>query len=279
MKAGEFVIENKSRKHNIYGIIGTTLVHGIIVSILFFYVLYPPDPPLEFKGMMMSLGEENMGGPADNPVPDPSTQEQYIPISEQSDEPTPLTSDVEETVTIKEKTKPKTDTKIKPVEKPIVTEKKPILELPKKVNEQALFKKKTNSKQGGYGDGAELGNEGSEDGSENGSKDGRGGGDSGFGTGDTGPDGVSFELAGRKVKQLPVVEDNSKSVGKVVVRIIVNRNGEVVKAIPGQVGSTTTETGLLQKAKEGALKTKFSSRTDGPDEQYGTMTFVFKFKP
>jgi outer membrane biosynthesis protein TonB len=279
MEAGEFVIERKSRKHNVYGIIGTTLVHGIIVSILFFYVLYPPDPPLEFKGMMMSLGEENMGGPADNPVPDPSTQEQYIPISEQTDEPTPLTADDAESVNIKEKTKPKTDIKIKPLEKTIVQEKKPVLELPKKVNQQALFRKKSNSNQGGYGDGSELGNEGREDGSENGSKDGKGGGDSGFGTADKGQDGVSFNLADRKIKQLPVIEDNSKSVGKVVVKIIVNRNGDVIKAMPGQVGSTTTEAALLQKAKEGALRTKFSARSDGQEEQYGTMTFVFKFKP
>ncbi len=278
METGEFVIERKSRKHNIYGIIGTTIIHGIIVSILFFYVLYPPDPPLEFKGMMMSLGEENMGGPVESPVPDPSTQEQYIPISEQNEDPT-LSSDVEESVAIKDKTKPKSEIKTPITTKPINEVKKPILELPKKVNEQALFKKKNNSNQGGYGDGSELGNEGSENGNENGSKDGRGGGDTGPGTGDSGPDGVSFELSGRKVKQLPVVEDNSKSVGKVIVKIIVNKNGEVVKAMPGQVGSTTTETALLQKAKEGALRTKFSSRSDGPEEQYGTMTFVFKFKP
>jgi hypothetical protein len=64
-----------------------------------------------------------------------------------------------------------------------------------------------------------------------------------------------------------------------VVRIVVNRNGEVIKAVPGQVGSTTTEPSLLQKSKEGAMRTKFSGRDDGPDEQYGTMTFVFKFKP
>ena len=279
METGEFVIERKSRKHNIYGIIGTTLIHGIIVSILFFYVLYPPDPPLEFKGMMMSLGEENMGGPAENPVPDPSTQEQYIPISEQNEDPNTLSSDVEESVEIKDKTKPKSEIKTPAITKPIVQEKKPILELPKKVNEQALFKKSKNSNQSGYGDGSELGNEGSEDGSENGNKDGRGGGDSGFGRGESGPDGVSFDLSGRKVKQLPIVEDNSKSTGKVVVRITVNKNGEVIKAVPGHLGSTTTETALLQKAKEGALRTKFSARSDGPDEQYGTMTFVFKFKP
>lgn len=281
MANGEFVIERKSRKHNIYGIIGTTIIHGIICLVLFFYVLYPPDPPLEFKGMMMSLGEENMGGPAESPVPDPSTQEQYIPISEKSEDTETISSDDEESVEIKEKTKPKTEVKTKPTitPKPVIDEKKPVLDLPKKVNQQALFRKKTGANEGGYGDGAELGNEGNPDGSENGSKDGKGGGDRGFGTGDSGPDGVSYSLSGRKVKQLPVVEDNSKSVGKVVVKIFVNRDGEVIKAIPGQIGSTTTDKSLLEKAKEGALRTKFSARSDGQEEQSGTMTFVFKFKP
>ncbi|MDZ4666894.1 MAG: hypothetical protein SGJ00_03315 [bacterium] len=279
MATSEFYIDRNTHKHNIYGLAGTLLIHGLIAAFLFFSVLYPPDPPLEFQGMMMSLGEENMGGPANAPVPDPAPQEQYVPISEQTDD-APLTSEIDESVAIKEKNTPKPKD-LKDPQPKIEEPKKPQLELPRKVNQQALFKRKNNNgeNQGGYGDGSEPGNEGRPDGSENGNPHGNGLGNSGFGTGETGPDGVSFELSGRKIKQLPNIEDNSKSIGKVVVRIIVNRNGEVIKAVPGQVGSTTTEPSLLTKAKEGSMKTKFSSRDDGPDEQYGTMTFVFKFKP
>lgn len=278
MAASEFYIDRNTNKHNIYGLVGTLLIHGVIFGFLFLYVLYPPNPPLEFQGMMMSLGEENMGGPSDAPVPDPAPQEQYVPITEQTDD-APITAETDESVSIKEKNTPKPK-ETKDAKPKIEEVKKPQLELPKKVNQNALFKRnKNNNNQGGYGDGENPGNEGRLDGDENGDKDGRGEGNSGFGTGETGPDGVSFELAGRKIKQLPNIEDNSKSVGKVVVRIVVNKNGEVIKAVPGQVGSTTTEPSLLLKSKEGAMRTKFSSRDDGPDEQFGSMTFVFKFKP
>jgi TonB family protein len=278
MASENYYIEHKDHKHQLYGFIGTTLVHGLIFAALFFVVMYPPDPPLELQGIQMSLGEENMGGPNNEPVPDPAPTEQYTPISEQTEE-TNLSSESDESVEIKDNktTKPK---EIKETKPNVVEEKKPQLELPKKVNQQALFTKKKNTNQGGYGDGENPGNEGRPDGSPDGDKDGHGLGDSGFGSGETGPDGISYVMPkGRKVNKLPNIEDNSKSVGKVVVSITVNQDGEVIKAIPGQIGSTTTEPTLLEKAKQGALKTKFNPRTDGSEDQTGTITIVFRFKP
>ncbi|MFN5885926.1 MAG: energy transducer TonB, partial [Bacteroidota bacterium] len=60
---------------------------------------------------------------------------------------------------------------------------------------------------------------------------------------------------------------------------VVDRNGRVIKATPGQKGTTTLSPVLLEKAKQGALETRFSTRSDGPEEQYGTITFIFRFKP
>jgi hypothetical protein len=274
----DFTIERKSYKHNWYGIAGTTLIHGLIFAFLFFYALYPPNPPLEFEGMMMSLGDENMGGPATSPQLEPAPNEQFVPISEATDEQT-LSAETDESVAIKETEKSTPKEKPNKVE-PKSDKKTPQLALPKKVNQQALFKKKNNQTgEGGYGDGLEPGNEGSPDGSPDGDKDGRGLGDSGYGTSDKGPDGVQIEMGGRKVKMLPNIEDNSRATGKVVVRIVVNRDGEVIKAVPGQVGSNTTDVTLLQKSKEGAMKTKFVARGDGPEEQYGYMTFIYKYRP
>jgi outer membrane biosynthesis protein TonB len=229
--------------------------------------------------MMMSLGEENMGGPADFPVSDPQPNEQYTPISEQTEDPAEeLTTEDSESEAIKEKPieqKPEKPKEPKPV---VDNAPKPQLELPKKVNQQALFQKRKNTGgEGGYGDGEVPGNEGRPDGSPDGNPDGTGTGDSGFGSGNSGTDGVKFELNGRRIKQLPQIEDNSKSTGKVVVRIVVDRGGNVVKAVPGQVGSTTTEPALLQKAKEGALRAKFSVKEDAAEEQFGTMTVYFRY--
>jgi hypothetical protein len=157
-------------------------------------------------------------------------------------------------------------------------EKTPQLELPKKVDQQALFRKSKNKAggNGGYGDGDIPGNEGRLDGDPRGNPDGEGSGLYGDVKGGDGP--LKFDLEGRSMKKLPNVEDNSTSVGKVVVSITVDRDGNVVKAVPGQFGSSNVESALLEKARQGALQTKFSPKPNGPEQQYGSMTFVFKFK-
>ncbi len=278
--AENYYIERKDNKHRIFGAIGSFSLHAIIVAILLYVVIQAPNPPWESEGMMMSLGEENMGGPAESPVSDPQPNEQYTPISEQTEETAEeLTAEDPESEAIKEK--PVEVKPVKPKEpKPVVDNTpKPQLELPKKVNQQALFQKRKNAGgEGGYGDGDIPGNQGKPDGSPDGNPDGTGTGDSGFGSGNSGTDGVKFELKGRGIKQLPQIEDNSKSTGKVVVRIVVDREGNVVKAVPGQVGSTTTDPALLQKAKEGALRAKFSVKEDAAEEQFGTMTVYFRYK-
>jgi outer membrane biosynthesis protein TonB len=285
MATQNFTIERKNNRHMLAGFIGTSLIHGVILAFLLMFFIYPPNPPLDSIGMMMSLGEENMGGPSLTPVPDPSPNETYTPISEATeDELKDLTQDNDESVAIKEqKEKEKKDKKEKKnPEKPkdikSKPEKTPQLELPKKVDQQALFRKSKNKAggNGGYGDGDIPGNEGRPDGDPRGNPDGEGSGLYGNGKGGDGP--LKFDLEGRSMKKLPNVEDNSTSVGKVVVRIVVDRDGNVIKAVPGQPGSTTIESSLLEKARQGALQTKFSSKSDGPDEQFGYITFVFRFK-
>jgi hypothetical protein len=272
-----YYIERKNRKHNYYGLAGTFLIHGIALLALIFFVISPPNPPMELEGMKMLLGDENMGGPDIAPVPEPSqSQETLVPIETQQDPPSITQETDEVNVAEKKAEKEHKHTELKPKHEPKI-------ELPKKepepvVNTNALFKKggKKANQGGGYGSGDIPGNEGRYDGSPDGDPKGTGLGDSGLGTG---KDGVSYNLTGRKVAKLPNIEDNSSETGKVVVRIIVDRDGVVTKATPGQMGSTTLNPSLLEKARQGALQTRFSSRDDGPDEQYGTMTIVFRFKP
>jgi outer membrane biosynthesis protein TonB len=286
MQGQNYTIHRSNNKHKFSGLAGTFIIHGILALVLFFIVIYPPNPPLESMGMMMSLGEENMGGPSESPVENPMPQETYTPISEQTETtaPSPITQETDESVALPEKkekkeVKEKTEKKIvkEQVQKAVATN-TPELDLPRKVDQRSLFKKSTNNQSGngGFGDGDVPGNEGRPDGDPNGSPDGQGTGLSGNGKGGDGP--LKYELAGRSMKKLPSIEDNSKSIGKVVVRIVVDRDGNVVKAVPGQPGSTTIENALLEKAKQGALQTKFSPKSDGPEEQYGYITFVFRFR-
>jgi outer membrane biosynthesis protein TonB len=286
IQAQNYTIQRNSNKHKYSGLVGTMIIHGLLALVLFFIVIYPPNPPLESMGMMMSLGEENMGGPSEVPVENPMPEENYTPISEQTETsaPEPITQETDESIALpqkveKKEVKEKTEKKVIKEEKtPVVKNSSPVLDLPRKVDQRSLFKKSNNSQggNGGFGDGDVPGNEGRPDGDPNGSPDGQGGGFAGNGKGSDGP--LKFELEGRSMKKLPSVEDNSKSIGKVVVRIVVDREGNVIKAVPGQPGSTTIEGALLEKAKQGALQTKFSPKSQGPEEQYGYITFVFRFR-
>ena len=73
----------------------------------------------------------------------------------------------------------------------------------------------------------------------------------------------------------PKVSDQSQETGKVVVDITVDKDGNVIAAIPGGRGSTTTSSRLFALAKEASMKAKFSTSTDAADIQKGTITYVF----
>ena len=73
----------------------------------------------------------------------------------------------------------------------------------------------------------------------------------------------------------PSLYDNSQETGKVVVSIKVDKYGSVIDAQPGARGSTTTSSTLFRKAKEAAMKARFSPSDKGVEEQVGTVTFVF----
>jgi outer membrane biosynthesis protein TonB len=289
----------EDRKNSLisYGI--TLLVHAALFLLLWFAVIMPPDPPLTDmggSGMLISLGEENMGGPDLIPVEEITTDPQPPQPEQPVEEQQTLTQDAEDAPEIEAKKDEKKKTEVKKVEDkktevkktPEKKIEKPV-EQPRKVDERALFKKKNNAgTSSGHGDGEIPGNEGHPDGDPNGSPDGNGqpgngGNGSGYGTGNGvgngSGDGVgSFELRGRSLSRRPDITENSRETGKVVVSIVVDRNGKVIKATPGQKGSTTLSPTLLEKAKQGAFDARFSPKPDGPEEQYGTITFVFKFK-
>lgn len=291
----------QERNSKIAGYITTIVFHLLLLLLLWTIVWGQPDPPLDSggSGFTIALGLEDAGGTSLTPVDDPAVQEPTPPTPEpQAAEQQVVTQDESDENTVVDPPKPepkktepkKVDVK-KPVEKPIVKPVEKLIEQPRKADEKSLFKKRTTTRadESGYGDGEAPGNKGSEDGDPNGDPNGNGygnggnggsGNGTGTGIGDGSKDGVgTYDLKGRTLSRRPVIEDNTKETGKVVVSIVVDRSGRVTKAMPNQKGTTTLNPALLEKAKQAALDTRFSPNPTAPEEQFGTMTIVFKFKP
>ena len=277
-------LDKREQRNKIIGYAGTAIVHALLLLLLWWLVLSPPNPPIEYGGMglTMSLGEENMGGPSDAPVIDPSVPEPTPPV-EETEQPV-ATQEVEEAPAVVAPKEVKKVEAKKPIKKPV----EKLVEQPRKPDEKSLFKKRNNSADAsGHGDGATQGNQGAADGDPDGDPNGNGYGNGGTGSGTgTGSgigsgngDGITYELKGRNLAHRPDIEDNSKETGKVVVSIVVDKSGKVTKAMPNQRGTTTLSPILLAKAKQAALDTRFSPNPNAPEEQFGTITIIFKFRP
>lgn len=94
--------------------------------------------------------------------------------------------------------------------------------------------------------------------------------------GNGGGNGINFNLAGRSFgSEPPKPEYKSKSEGKVVVEIRVDRSGKVISASPGKAGTTTNDPILREAAKAAALKAKFNSDPKAAEVQVGTITYTF----
>jgi len=74
----------------------------------------------------------------------------------------------------------------------------------------------------------------------------------------------------------PTIEDQSQKRGTVVIRIKVDKNGNVVSVTHQIKGSTTNDSYLIDKAIRSAKKAKFNSDPMATVEQVGTITYVFK---
>lgn len=276
----------------------TLLIHGLIILLMFLFVISTPNPPFPGGGggVLVSIGTEEAASgdvqataevTSDKPQQtETQTTPQVIPDEKLATQEDEKTTDVE----VKE---PKKKEEKKPEVKPKATVPvTPVKVEPKKVepklDQTAVYHGP--SKKGSDGNAKTgTGDQGDPNGSpeskfygKNGNGNGNGGGDGGGTGGGTGPGigpgkgpGVSYSLVGRKWLKAPKIDDKSQETGKVVVAIIVDKSGKVISAIPGDVGSTTTSAYLYKLAKEAALTITWNASPDGKETQKGTITFNF----
>ena len=122
-----------------------------------------------------------------------------------------------------------------------------------------------------YGNGGSGGGIGGGHGTGNGTGIGSG---SGSGTGG----GHGYSLAGRKATTRPTPQNNCNEAGTIVVRVTVDRNGNVLNALPGIKGSTTSSGCLKTIAKDAALRTKWEPKASAAAEQIGEIVYNFKLR-
>jgi TonB family protein len=284
----------KGKARNL-AILLTLLFVGTILTILLLIILRTPIPPYPEGGGGIGNGIElNLGfsdaGMGNNPQ-ELSMAEKEVPKPEtqvKADEEL-LKQDIEDAPSINEKIdkKVKKDVK-KDVAPKKETKKEPIKREPV-VNSAALYQNAKRNKSAD-GDKNVAGDQGNPSGSLGakafGNKGGQGGsgggtgGGTGTGTGPGSGSGVSsFSLAGRNsVGALPAPEYKKQSEGVVVVAVVVDKEGKVTQAEPGQKGTTATDDILWEAAKQAALKARFDRKPDAAAFQKGTITYRFRLQ-
>ena len=261
------ISSEKKNKRN--GIIGTLLFHGLLlISFLFMGLTYRIPPPPE-EGISINFGFEEEGSneirPEDNSLESNPIIEEVLKESIEVEQEI-ITQETVETEVIE---KPK-ETK-KEIVEPIEPEEKieeVIIEEPEPVvNTKALYTGSKKKEKQSDGNRKISGNQGSIEGDINSNK---------YEGGGIGVDGEAYQLLGRSVsfKAKPIYKVQLE--GKVVVDITVDQLGNVVNAIAGVKGSTTLNNELLKRAKEAALKTKFSAKESAPIRQQGKIIYNFR---
>ncbi|WP_407322441.1 energy transducer TonB [Tenacibaculum maritimum] len=234
----------------------TILILILLLFGVFNYGMKYLDPPEEY-GVAINFGSSNVGSGA------PIEKTKQIPKAEEVEE-----SKEEKVEEVSKESVEEIITKESFKEVPIVEKKeKP---KPSKATTDALNSLlKGNSKKGelkGEGDDKELGVKGDKNGDPSSSKY--------YGNGGKGSGG-NYNLAGRKALSKPIEKPNCEQEGRVVVSIEVNKDGKVIKAVPGVKGSTNTHPCLLRPAKEAALRTKWNADGEAPQKQKGTIIYNF----
>lgn len=257
-------------KNKYLAVLFAIVFHALLFLLFILIVFVTPIPPFEIKPVpeieiglgMEGAGNTASGGSGEN---DPNIETSMDAAVSATDPATNIiTDDTGEETNIK--TNPNV-TSENPKETLSPEEKAERAEL-----EKALAKIKAMKDKKGKGDGGKN-TGGTGNGTNTGVGDGPG---TGIGDGTPGgPGGTGWDLKGRSLLKKPDRMTDSEEEGIVVVEIIVDENGKVVKATPGARGSTTTSSKLYAKARGAAKEAKFSPSPEGIKEQRGTYTFVF----
>jgi hypothetical protein len=86
---------------------------------------------------------------------------------------------------------------------------------------------------------------------------------------------VKYKVKDRSLVEKPKVSLGTEDKGVVVVKVTVDRYGNIRSAEPGQPGSTTSSAYLYAKAATAAKSAKFNENLKGPLITEGTITIIY----
>jgi TonB family protein len=84
-------------------------------------------------------------------------------------------------------------------------------------------------------------------------------------------------LVGRNLKSIPPIVDKSNKTGKIIISVNVDADGSVKKSEFVAMGSSITDTELVNKCIQAAKKAKFSP-SDDKDSDWGKLVFTFEIR-
>ncbi|MEX0274946.1 MAG: cell envelope integrity protein TolA [Flavobacteriaceae bacterium] len=280
----------------------TTILLSALILLLCYIGLTYMDPPEE-SGISVNFGMMDYGSgnvqpkepirsePLDIPEP-PNTPEEVVeetvePVEEEvAETSTPtekvLTQESEEAIRIKKQQEAKrraqeAERKAKAEAERIAREKRAAEE--RKRKEQEAKRQKLDELMGGLNksDGTASGNEGDDNrAGDKGRPDGDPYATSYYGSPGSGSGGQGYGLNGRSLVSSGKVPQDCNQAGRVVVKIVVDRNGKVISATPGVRGTTNNHPCLLEPAKQTAFKHKWNLDSNAPSRQVGFVVVNFK---
>ncbi len=277
------------------GIVGTIIIHVVVLAIMLILGFSPPPPPEIEEGILVNFGTDETGygliEPSEMARQEESTPPPPTPaVDVQDDEPL-LTQNNEEAPEVKKvdpeaerirQEKIEADRRVREQleaerirkeqeeaeRRRIEAEQKRQADIMNRTRDALANARNTGTSSTSEGDAGGTGNQGV----PTGSVDSKVRGD-GSGLGDKG---ISYDLLGRGYQSLPSPKYDYQEEGRVVVEVSVDRNGRVTQAVAGIKGSTTLDEYLLRVARDAALQARFDPKPDAPPTQKGTITYNFK---
>jgi colicin import membrane protein len=263
----------------------TALITVILVLLLFVVGAQYMDPPIEY-GVAVNFGTTDFGKGDVQPLKPIKSEpkeinEPYQPEVSKTEPPKAaeakeevLTQDNEEAIAIKKQKQAEANAKA-------VADAKAKAEadrIAKEKQEQEEKKRKLDALIGGVSksEGTATGGEGNDNkAGDKGQLDGDPYAASYFGDPGTGSGGVGYGLNGRGKATYQTLKQDCNESGLVIVKIIVNNNGNVIDAEPGYKGTTNTASCLLDPAKKIALSHKWRPDPNAPTKQIGFVKVNF----